>query len=242
MTDDDYRPQAYWSDRLRRVGGLRSTGHQQYSESYNRWIYRRKGVVLRGALRGADLTRVVDLGSGVGWVIEQLDALGAREVVGIDIADDAVVALQQRFPRHTFHQVVLGAEPIPVEDGWATTATFLDVTYHIVDETAWESAVADAARVLAPGGRLVVIDAFGAEERRPASHVRFRSLARWELHASAVGLVLDARHPCYRWLSRGRDESQLRRLPQRARGAIEYGLDAVLPRPAHLTAAVFRRR
>jgi len=214
-----------------------------YGESYNRWIYRRKGVVLGRALgQVASLERALDLGSGVGWVVDALRRHGAGHVHGVDISADAVTGLRQRFPAYTFDQVRVGEEPLPIADASIDVATFLDVSYHIVDDAAWEPAVAEAARALRPGGSLVVIDAFGAEELRPADHVRFRSADRWHTHAAAVGLDLVSTAPCYRWLSRPRDGSMLRVLPQSMRGALEYGLDTVWSTPSHLACTVYACR
>lgn len=240
---EDYVPAQYWAQRLAGVRGLRSVGHVSYGEPYNRWIYRRKGVVLGRALgHVASLERALDLGSGVGWVVDALHGHGAGRVHGLDISADAVAALRERFPDDRFDQVRIGDEPLPVDDGSFDVATFLDVAYHIVDDTAWEQAVAEAARALRPFGSLVVIDAFGATEQVPASHVRFRSADRWHAHAAAVGLDIVTTLPCYRWLSRPRHQSMLRRLPQSLRGAMEYGLDTVLPTPSHLACTVYSRR
>ena len=239
---DDYQPAAYWADRLAEVGGLRSTGHVAYGEAYNRWLYRRKGMVLGRALRRVStLDRSLDLGSGVGWVVEQLLQRGARHVHGVDIAAAAVEDLRRRFPTQTFDVVRLGEEPLPLDDGSIDCTTFLDVAYHIVDDALWEGTLAEAARVLVPGGGLVVIDAFAPEEIRPASHVRFRAADRWHAAAGTVGLEHVETLPCYRWLSRPRGVSQLRRLPESARGAVEYALDLAMPSPAHLSCVVYRR-
>lgn len=240
---DDYLPAEYWSDRLASVGGLRSTGHVAYGEAYNRWLYKRKGVVLDKALHHVSSTeRVLDLGSGVGWVVEQLLRRGAQHIYGVDISESAVAALRERFPEHRFDQVRLGEEQLPLEDASQNVATFLDVAYHIVDNDLWGSAVAEVSRALVPGGSLVVIDAFAPTEIVPAPHVRFRSASHWDDRAASVGLEQVTRLPCYRWLSRPRGSSRLRRLPETARAVLEYGLDAVLPTPAHLSCIVYRKR
>ena len=239
---DDYQPAEYWADRLAEVGGLRSTGHVASGESYNRWLYRRKGHVLGMALKEArSLERTLDLGSGVGWVVEQLLQRGARHVHGVDISAAAIDDLRTRFAGHTFDVVRLGEEPLPLGDASIDCATFLDVAYHIVDDGLWEATLAETARVLVPGGDLVVIDAFAPQEVRPASHVRFRAAPRWHAAAEAVGLEHRSTIPCYRWLSRPRSASRLRHLPETARAAVEYALDLVLPSPAHLSCVVYRK-
>jgi len=241
--DDDYRPAEYWADRLAEVGGLRSTGHVAYGEAYNRWLYRRKGEVLARALQRVEaLDRALDLGSGVGWVVDRLERAGASHVHGVDISAAAVAALRERHPSFRFDEVHLGEQPLPVADASIDCVTFLDVAYHIVDDALWEQTVAEAARVLRPRGSFVVIDAFAPAEIRPAAHVRFRAADRWHAVASAAGLDLVTTLPCYRWLSRPRQASILRRLPDSWRGAVEYLLDSIVASPSHLACAVYSRR
>lgn len=238
---DDYQPAEYWSQRLSADCSLRGTGHISYSAAYNRWLYRAKRRALQRALLGLRLPwRALDVGSGVGWVVQELLARGA-EVEGCDIAEVAVVQLRQRFPGTTFFQTTLGASPLPRADRSYDVITLLDVAYHITDEAAWRAAMSDLGRLLASDGRLVVSDGFGEETISPASHVRFRSRAEWESAAAAAGLRLARLDPYFRWLSRDREASVLARLPDTWRGAIEYGLEWVAPRRAHMQCAVFVR-
>src|SRR5690349_10430675 len=90
---EDYEPARYWTDRLAGDYSLRGTGHLAYSARYNRWIYRVKRRALRRGLRGSAAgARALDLGSGTGWVVEQLLDRGLR-VDGCDIAANAVAEL-----------------------------------------------------------------------------------------------------------------------------------------------------
>ena len=227
----DYRPEQYWSERLERAPGLRGTGHIQYSEGYNEWVYRRKGDVLRQELRRLlPRERALDVGSGVGWVVEQLHRSGVRHVDGCDIAAAAVEQLQSRFPDDRFFTAAIGADRLPVDDGTYDLLTMLDVSYHITDDDLWEQALGELARVAGPWAALVLIDTFGEKTVAPSAHVRFRSLEMWRGALEAVGFRAE-RPPVavYRWLSRSKGDSVLRHLPDRARGPIEYGLDRVAP-------------
>jgi len=231
---EGYDPAQYWSERLETTQGLRGTGHWLYSEHYNRWLYRRKGRALRRALAGvSDPIHALDVGSGTGWVVEQLLALGAT-VEGCDIAAAAVETLRRRYPDVTFFELTLGADSVPRPDEVYDAVTAMDVLYHVTDDTRWDAAVTDLARVLRPGGRLVVTDKFGSSEVHSAAHVRFRSMDRWLDRAAASGLELRESGPLYRWLSREPEESALRRLPDGIRGAVEYALERVAPEPAHM--------
>jgi SAM-dependent methyltransferase len=242
----DYEPADYWSARLASEFSLRGTGHVCYSERYNRWLYRAKRRALRQALRGVTApVRALDVGSGTGWVVEQLHARGF-EVEGCDVAAVAVERLRAAYPTIEFFAAEWGSAPLPRPDAAYDVVTALDVAYHVVDDAAWERALADAARLLRVGGRLVVTDGLGASSASPAPHVRFRSEAAWRQAATTAGLELSELHRYASWLSRPRGRVSGDRLAGRVgdavRGAVEYGLEVVAPRAAHLRCGVFVRR
>lgn len=236
---EGYDPAQYWSERLEARPGLRGTGHWRYSEGYNRWLYRRKGRVLRRALRGATPpARAFDVGSGTGWVIEQLQSLGVTPD-GSDIADAAVQKLSARYPAGDFFQLAIGTDAVPRPDDTYDVVTAMDVLYHVTDDDLWHAAVAELARVLRPGGRLVVTDGLADEDIQPAPHVRFRSMGRWLDSAAKTGLELHESGPLFRWLSRSPEVPGFRRLPDNMRGAVEYTLDRLAPEPPHMRWATF---
>ena len=150
--EGSYQPEPYWSDRLGDNFNLRGTGHIAYDEAYNRWLYRAKGVALRRALR---LTphggRALDIGSGVGWVIEELLSRGLA-VEGADISPESVARLRGGFPDVPVLRAVDRAQPIERADATFDVVTMLDVAYHVVDDELWRAGVAEVIRVLKPGG------------------------------------------------------------------------------------------
>jgi SAM-dependent methyltransferase len=241
--NDGYQPAEYWSERLSDHYNLRGTGHLSYSRAYNGWLYRAKRRALRRTLQAVDPgMAALDLGSGTGWVVRELLTAGLR-VDGCDVAEIAVARLRERFPAATIFQAELGADRIPREDAAYDLVTALDVMYHVTDDATWEGALFEAARVLRPGGAMIVSDTFGAKDRMPGAHVHFRSLARWNAAAAAAGLRGERLDPYFRWLSRDPDEGLvLRRLPDGVRGATEYALETIAPRPPHMRLAVFSRQ
>lgn len=235
-----YSPEEYWSSRLEENFTLKGTGQLEYGEGYNRWLYRAKGRALHRVLgplpAGAS---VLDVGSGVGWVVRRLLARGLI-VEGCDISPDAVARLRVEIPDATFFPLRVGREAIPRPDGHYDAATMLDVAYHVTRDEEWLAGLAEIARVLRPGGALVVSDALGFESREPAPHVRFRPLVQWE-RAESLGLRVVDVQPYFRWLSRRPAESWMRVLPDGVRGGLEYGLERVWPRAPHMRCAVLRR-
>jgi SAM-dependent methyltransferase len=229
----------YWNGRLESRWTIGGTGHLQYSAAYNRWLYRAKHNALRAVLRGVDPAAAFDVGSGVGWVVRQLLADG-WSVRGCDIAPVAVDRLREELPDVQFDLVDVGREPLPVPDGTMDLVTAIDVIYHVVDGDAFAHVLAEGARVLTPGGRLIVTDTMGAHDDVPAEHVHFRGARTWRATAASVGLdIVDVR-PYFRWLSRPPERSTLRRLPDSMRGAVEYAVDRTLPLTPWMRLAVLR--
>lgn len=236
---EQYDAARYWSDRLDADYSLRATGHWMYSEGYNRWLYRAKARALRRALKGCHAPlHALDIGSGTGWVVEQLLAWGAS-VDGSDIAAPALDGLRRRHPGLTFFELAIGTDRVPRPDGTYALITAFDVMYHVTDDAQWTAAVGELARLLRPGGRLVITDGLGADDREPAPHVRFRSMTRWLDQAAAAGLEPVDSGPLFRWLSRSRQAAGFRRVPDAVRGPLEYALETVAPRAPHMSWATF---
>jgi len=98
---------------------------------------------------------VADLGCGTGQVAEAL-APFVGQVIGIDASQAMLKAAKKRL--ETLGNVDLRAgtlEALPVNDGSLDAAMMFLVLHHVADPA---RALAEAARALKPGGRLVVAD------------------------------------------------------------------------------------
>ncbi|CAM3830432.1 methyltransferase domain-containing protein [Kibdelosporangium persicum] len=91
---------------------------------------------------------VVDVGCGTGRAVDELAALGAGPI-GVDVSPQMIEAAKARWP-HDFR--VGDAYDLPVRDVLGYRA---DKVLHALDDPA--RAVAEAYRVLAPGGRIVLV-------------------------------------------------------------------------------------
>ncbi|MGA5569384.1 methyltransferase domain-containing protein [Streptomyces pseudogriseolus] len=95
---------------------------------------------------------VVDVGCGGGRAVAELAGRGVH-AVGVDPGPRMLAAARARWPRYEFREA--GAEELPFPDG-SVHGYRADKVFHVLRELA--RAVAEARRVLRPGGRIVLVD------------------------------------------------------------------------------------
>jgi len=96
--------------------------------------------------------RHLDLGCGTGDFLVVLHAQGSVTAEGADPHPGYLAALRAERPGLTLHQLTVGA-PLDLPDAHYGSITVLDVLEHVPDEA---KLLAEAHRMLAPGGLLVV--------------------------------------------------------------------------------------
>ncbi|GAA0232712.1 hypothetical protein GCM10009527_031560 [Actinomadura nitritigenes] len=94
---------------------------------------------------------VVDVGCGSGRAVAEMAERGAR-AVGVDLDERMVAVAGERWPAADFR--VANAYELPFADG-ELHGYRAEKMYHVLDDPA--RAIGEARRVLAPGGRLVLI-------------------------------------------------------------------------------------
>jgi len=143
--------------------------------------------------------RVLDLGCGAGHASFALARGGAEKVVAYDLSPDmlAVVATEAAARGHGTIEPVSGpAEHLPFADASFDLIVTRYSAHHWFDLA---RALKEAARVLRPGGRLVVVDVVAPESPlldttlqtlellRDASHVRNYRLSEWRALLTTAG-------------------------------------------------------
>jgi SAM-dependent methyltransferase len=204
-TAPGYRPAEFWETRLRGRFDLAGVGFRGLGLAFNGALYRQRSIVLGRALRrfhlrpaGAD---VVEIGPGTGFYVERWARWGARSLVGLDITAVATERLAERFPADRFPGFRFAQSDVterwPLEDASADIVTAFDVLFHVTDDARWAAALGEAARVLRPGGVLLVSDLFlhGAAFR--GFHQVSRTLDAYAEALDLAGLDVLGRLPVF---------------------------------------------
>lgn len=118
------------------------------------WYNTLRRMVVREVQRRApsDAARLLDAGCGTGGMMERLRQQNEKwKIVGLDMSAEAVQHTRER----GFDEVTTGSvSALPFADASFDCVLSLDVLYH--NDVDQEKALAELARVLAPGGFLVL--------------------------------------------------------------------------------------
>jgi SAM-dependent methyltransferase len=153
---------------------------------------RARSYELLGDLAGRT---VVDAGCGGGRPVAEMAERGAR-AVGVDLDPEMIAVARERWPAGEFH--VGDACELPLGTG-SVSCYRADKVLHTLDDPA--RAVAEARRVLAPGGRAVLIgqdwdtiaiDSDEPETTRRLVHAKADSLPSPRVARRYRNLLLDA--------------------------------------------------
>jgi ubiquinone/menaquinone biosynthesis C-methylase UbiE/predicted DNA-binding transcriptional regulator len=152
-------------------------------------------------LEGAPIGDLLDIGTGTGRLLKLLGK-HAESAVGVDISTQMLLVARTNLHAAGLKEVMVrhgDMYRLPFADGSFDTVTLDEVLYQAEDPAA---VVAEAARLLRPGGRVLVVDfALGAEHRRSQVDPR----------AAGVGIGADA---LAQWFEQaGLSVGPIRRLP-----------------------------
>lgn len=199
----DFEPRSYWERRLETNPNIHGVGYLDLGLAYNQWMYRVRGAVFDSCVRRAHLdlpnARVLDVGSGTGFYLDRWLRLGVRDLHGADLTAVATRLLRKRFPRVPIHTTDIGSDDalreVPLAPGSLDAVSCIDVLFHVVDDARYETALQNIARLLRPGGYLLLSEnCVHGREIRLEHHVS-RTLHDVMEMLSAAGLELVSRQP-----------------------------------------------
>jgi SAM-dependent methyltransferase len=147
-------------------------------------------VVVPWVLRGEDLAgEVLEIGSGAGANAAVIaETQPQTRVTATDLDPTMVTAARARLARYGSRTTVAEADStrLPFDDNHFDAAVSLLMLHHVID---WEAAIAELARVVRPGGRVVGYDLIatpGARILHVADRSPHRLLSRNELNRQLI--------------------------------------------------------
>lgn len=179
-----YLPDDYWEERARRFAaegaGLAAVCSYGMPEYYNRMIHRCQCLALEPWLDIAPGTSVLDVGCGVGRWSLLLAARGAQ-VTGMDLSPTMIAEARRRADASGLaDRCRFIVQDLAHLDAGDRFDLMLGVTVlqHILDPEALRAAVQRMADHLAPGGRMVLLEAAPARSAPHCDTTVFRARQR----------------------------------------------------------------
>ena len=195
-----YDPASFWETRLRSSFSLDGVGFRGLGKPFNAALYRQRLIVLDRTLRRFRVTiagsDIVELGPGTGFYVSEWQRLGAGSVVGLDITQVSRDQLRERFPAYRFEQADV-TTPWPVGDDSADVVAAFDVLFHVVDDARLAVALGECARVLRPGGTLLISDLFLHGPAMIGFHQVVRPLDQFAALLEGAGFEILGRVPVF---------------------------------------------
>jgi ubiquinone/menaquinone biosynthesis C-methylase UbiE len=189
----------YWNERLKEHYDLIGVGDISLSKTYNKWSYKVTRKILRRLfLKYADPKdqQVMDIGAGTGFVVDIWKELG-KQVTGVDISETAVKNLQKRFPQDKFVEFDMGSARLDLPDHSFGCISASSVLYHIVEDSAFQTALANIHRLLKKDGFFIFSDNFIHDAQFDIQHQKCRTLGDYEAALKKNGFEIVARVPNY---------------------------------------------
>ena len=194
-----YQASEYWGE-LHQRDDTSAVGQSGLPAAFNAWLYRILARNLARLLRRYGVldpppSRMFEVGSGRGdWISFWRDH-GVGRIDGADLVDRAVERLNERYgTTGAFVVAEFGgeAEPITPQASYPLVTVF-NVLLHITDDVRFDRALRQVADLVAPGGRLVLVepilfDAAFAKPYDPKVSSRARPVEVYERPLLAAGL------------------------------------------------------
>lgn len=195
-----YDPRDHWA-RLHARGDLSSVGQSGLPADLNAWLYKALERRVRWFVRRYHaldgMRSVFDVGSGTGYWVRVWHDMGVPRVDGCDLVPAAVERLETEFGARgdRFVAADIGAPDPGLPAGPYGLVSVMNVLLHLTDDEAFRRALANIAALVAPGGRLILVEPILVDPtyERPATETqtsRARVFAAYRDPLRAAGLEL----------------------------------------------------
>lgn len=176
-------------------------GYLGFGEPFNRWAYRVRARAFGAAVESVWPTRgelrVLDVGSGTGFYVDQWERLGVASVAISDLTGYAVERLRRRFPGREVVELDLTGTSVPFARASFDAISAMDVLFHIVDHDQYRQAFTNLTNLLKPGGFLIFTEDFVQAEVPSEPHRVSRQLSTIEQVMDEVKLEPVVRRPIF---------------------------------------------
>lgn len=178
----------FWDRRHQSSGELRSGGDLSFDHATNEIFYALRLGRLIDIVGDASSVvaplRVLDAGCGKGFFARAMARFG-HQVDGIDTSPHAIDKCRNE-------RVAADAYAVCSLSGWAPPYLYdvvycIDVLFHIMDDSVWESSVRNLASLVRLGGRIVLVDHTGDADRVWGDYQKTRAASRYHVLLSQLG-------------------------------------------------------
>jgi SAM-dependent methyltransferase len=190
----------YWEDRHQTHTGLDAVGYAGAGEAYNAWLYRVRRRMFRRhvAPLAHPGSSVLDVASGTGYYFERWREAGVRDISGCDVSPTAVRGLRARFPGVPIERLDIAGPADELPHRRFDLVSAFDLLYHLIDDGAYHRALANLARLVKPGGFLVITENFRREGPRRFASIQVNREETEILDAlDEVGFEVTMRRPLF---------------------------------------------
>lgn len=181
----------FWDRRHVVRDDFSSGGDVSFDQASNELFYSlRLGLLLQvlgDATSRTERRRLLDAGCGKGWFSRSMSRFGYR-VEGIDTSPSAIRRCAELSDAESYAVSTLSGW---VPEGLYDDVVSVDVLFHLLDEQEWSRSVANLARCVRLGGRLVLSDWDRDVEQVFGRHQRCRPPARYQELLTPAGMRYD---------------------------------------------------
>jgi SAM-dependent methyltransferase len=228
---EDERLRSLWDKRYNEFS-LRESGIYGLDAEFLQYFYRCKASALNDAYQVSGIADrdfdVIDIGCGQGYFAEWLRTAYPRaRYTGVDISERVVGHLRSRLPSYnwiaanfTRDQFNLGRQADIVQS--------IDVLHLLIDDDVVRQGIGNLARMVRPGGTLILTCVLPPFALNVETHMRFRPIDFYQLALADAGMRVARVIPIFHCLpDRGPRLRVLHRLFGRMSARTIYAIDRV---------------